>query len=46
MTRRGRKKTIVQMGNQGSVTNKTHFPREKENQKSLEICKRKNPKKI
>jgi len=46
MTRR-EKKPIVQMGNKGSVTNKTHFPREKETKKSgRSVKKRKNPKKI
>lgn len=45
MTRK-EKKPIVQMGNKGSVTNKTHFPREKETKKKSgrSVKKRKKPK--
>jgi len=47
VTRRGEKKPIIQVGNKGSVTNKTHFPSQRKPKKSgrfVKRRKRKNPK--
>jgi len=45
VTRRGEKKPIIQVGNKGSVTNKTHFPSQRKPKKSGRFVKRRKRKK-